>query len=101
MPNAHDPSAGAGVVSALSIGHCALSLDYMYMPPLTASTCPVIYAASSDARKHTAAAMSWGVPSRLRGISDAHSPRILSPTALVMSVSTSPGATTLTGTFRG
>ena len=30
----------------------------MYIPPLTARTCPVIYAASSDARKHTAAATS-------------------------------------------
>ena len=38
---------------------------YMYMPPLTASTCPVIYDASSDARKQTAAATSSGVPEPL------------------------------------
>ena len=36
----------------------AIHSSYMYIPPLTASTCPVIYAASSDARKHAAAATS-------------------------------------------
>ena len=30
----------------------AIQSSYMYIPPLTARTCPVIYAASSDARKH-------------------------------------------------
>lgn len=34
------------------------------MPPATTSVSPVMYAASSDARKATAAAMSPGVPSR-------------------------------------
>ena len=46
---------------------------YMYIPPLTASTCPVIYAASSDARKHAAAATSSTVPSRPSGICAAQS----------------------------
>jgi hypothetical protein len=45
----------------------------MYIPPLTARTCPVIYDASSDARKHTAAATSSGVPSRPSGICAAQS----------------------------
>src|SRR5512139_2988982 len=34
------------------------SSSYVYIPPLTARTCPVMYAASSDARKQTAAATS-------------------------------------------
>src|SRR3954463_7644445 len=76
------------------------SSSYMYMPPLTASTCPVIYAASSDARKHTAAAMSSGVPSRLSGILAAHSSCAVPVIARVMSVSISPGATTLTVMLR-
>ena len=45
----------------------------MYIPPLTASTCPVIYAASSDARKHAAAATSSAVPRRPSGICAAQS----------------------------
>src|SRR5438105_5328380 len=69
---------------------------YMYMPPLTARTCPVIYDASSEARKHTAAAISSGVPSRFRGILAVQSPRTLSVIARVMSVSISPGATEFT-----
>ncbi len=40
---------------------------YIYIPPLTFSTCPVIYPASSLARKRTAAAISSGRPSRRSG----------------------------------
>src|SRR5687767_8736725 len=73
---------------------------YMYMPPFTASTCPVIYAASSEARKQTAAATSRGVPRRPSGIADAQSACALSVIAFVMSVSTSPGVTTFTVMLR-
>ena len=45
----------------------------MYIPPFTARTCPVIYDASSDARKHTAAATSSTVPRRASGICPAQS----------------------------
>ena len=68
----------------------------MYIPPLTARTCPVIYAASSDARKHTAAATSSTVPKRASGIWADQSACALSAIARVMSVSINPGATTLT-----
>ena len=54
----------------------------MYMPPLTASTCPVIYDASSDARKHTAAATSAAVPIRPSGICPDQSSWALSVMAL-------------------
>src|SRR6478672_1759945 len=68
---------------------------HMYIPPFTASTCPVIYDASSEARKHTAAATSSGVPSRRSGIRAAQSSSARSVMARVMSVSIIPGATTL------
>ena len=68
----------------------------MYMPPFTANTCPVIYADSSDARKQTAAATSSAVPSRLSGICVSIAEWADSSTAVVMSVSIIPGATTFT-----
>src|SRR3989304_10332029 len=48
--------------SILLRGIVTRSRHYMYIPPFTARVCPVIYDASSDARKQTAAAMSSGVP---------------------------------------
>ena len=42
-------------------------VGYIYIPPLTASTWPVMYDASSLARNFTAAAMSSGLPMRARG----------------------------------
>src|SRR5829696_6188745 len=80
----------------LTLSATAIQPSYMYIPPLTARTCPVIYDASSDARKQTADAMSPGVPSRLSGIFEAHSSCALPVMARVMSVSIKPGATTLT-----
>src|SRR5207253_3773756 len=55
----------SGVTSSSSTPSCstmmlftlsatAIPPSYMYIPPLTARTCPVIYDASSDARKQTA-----------------------------------------------
>src|SRR5689334_22568396 len=41
---------------------------YMYIPPFTASTWPVMYDASSLARNFTAAAISSGLPMRARGM---------------------------------
>src|SRR5690606_9407035 len=73
---------------------------YVYMPPLTARTCPVIYAASSDARKHTAAATSSGDPIRPTGICADQSVWAPSVSDFVISVSISPGATTFTVTLR-
>src|SRR5215218_4675693 len=72
------------------------SSSYVYIPPLTARTCPVIYDASSEARKHTAAATSSGVPSRPSGICSDQSRFALSTSPRVISVSISPGATTFT-----
>ena len=54
-----------------------------------------MYDASSDTRKHTAAATSSGVPRRPSGICADQSPCAVAQ-ARVMSVSISPGATTLT-----
>src|SRR5438309_4506027 len=79
----------------LTLSATAIQSSYMYIPPLTASTSPVIYDASSDARKHTAAAISSAVPSRPSGICDAQSTCDFSVIARVMSVSTMPGATAL------
>ena len=72
----------------------------MYMPPLTARTCPVIYDASSEARKHTAAATSSGVPSRFKR--NLRRPLVARPSVIarVMSVSISPGATAFTVMLR-
>src|SRR5262249_36850548 len=68
---------------------------YVYIPPLTASTCPVIYDASSDARKQTADATSAGGPRRPHGILDAPPSPARSVHPRVISVSIIPGATTL------
>src|SRR5215208_7201816 len=76
------------------------SSSYVYIPPLTARTCPVIYDASSDARKHTAAATSSGVPSRPSGICSVQSCFAPPAMARVISVSMSPGATTFTVMLR-
>src|SRR5436309_2113531 len=97
----------SGVTSSSSTPSCstmmlftfsatAIQPSYVYIPPLTARTCPVIYDASSDARKHTAAATSSTVPSRPSGIWAAQSTCVFPLIARVMSVSTSPGATTFT-----
>src|SRR5439155_3969595 len=48
----------------LTLSATGIHASYMYIPPLTANTCPVIYAASSDPRKHPAAATSSTEPSR-------------------------------------
>ena len=47
--------------------------SYTVIPPSAQSTCPVINAASSDARKYTAAAISSGVPSLISGVSSSSS----------------------------
>src|SRR5215208_6939409 len=65
-------------IMLLTLSATAIQSSYMYIPPLTASTCPVIYDASSDARKHTAAATSSTAPSRPRGICAAQSTCALS-----------------------
>jgi hypothetical protein len=71
----------------------------MYMPPLTARTCPVIYDASSDARKQTAAATSSGVPAG-RAESAPPSPlRLLGERPGHVGLD-DPGATTFTVTLR-
>src|SRR5215207_4006338 len=76
------------------------SSSYVYIPPFTARTCPVIYDASSDARKHTAAATSSGAPRRPSGICCDQSCFALPTRRRVMSVSMSPGATTFTVMLR-
>src|SRR3954464_161779 len=96
----------SGVTSSSSTPSCstmmlftlsatAIQSSYMYIPPLTARTCPVIYDASSDARKLTAAATSSTVPSRPSGICADQSICARSAIARVMSVSILPGATML------
>src|SRR6478609_2793265 len=101
----------SGVTSSSSTPNCSTIMlftlsatatvsSYMYIPPLTARTCPVIYDASSEARKLTAAATSAGEPILPIGICDAQSVLADSVIAFVMSVSIRPGATTLTVTFR-
>src|SRR6185295_11203216 len=88
----------SGVTSSSSTPSCstmmlftlsatAIPPSYMYIPPFTASTCPVIYDASSDARKQAAAATSSTEPQRPSGICDAQSPCVFSLIARVMSVS--------------
>ena len=75
----------------------AIQSSYMYIPPLTARTCPVIYAASSDARKHTAAATSSArAEPAERNLRRPVALRASPSIARVMSVSISPGATTFT-----
>src|SRR5262245_8634555 len=84
----------------LTLSATAIQSSYVYIPPFTANTCPVIYDASSDARKATAAATSSTVPSRPSGICAAQSACACSVTARVMSVSIMPGATALTVMLR-
>src|SRR5579884_439398 len=69
---------------------------YIRKPPFTSSTWPVIYAASSLARKQTACATSISVPMRPRGISGRRRSRAAGSSAAVMAVSIKPGATALT-----
>src|SRR5574338_888876 len=69
---------------------------YIYIPPLTARTWPVIYDAASEARKHTADATSSGDPRRPSGIFEAQVSCALAAIARVISVSIRPGATTFT-----
>ncbi len=74
--HAHSLAASAGSLrsraSLAVLTRLSRWFAYMYMPPLTARTCPVIYAASSDARKQTADATSSGEPIRRSGILDCH-----------------------------
>src|SRR4051812_15753399 len=67
----------------------------MFMPPFTLRTCPVMYAASSLARKRTALAMSVSVPVRPSGIIFKTWSFISCGRSLVISVSIQPGATAL------
>src|SRR5690348_5359383 len=73
---------------------------HMTIPPSTTNTCPVMYAAYSDARKPTIPAMSFGVPRRSSGICAESVVRASGVIAAVMSVSMNPGATTLARIFR-
>ena len=83
--------------TAIQSSIASLRTPYMYIPPLTARTCPVIYDASSDARKQTAAATSSGVPSRRSGIFDAQSScALLGQSRASCRSRSSPGATTFT-----
>src|SRR6185369_17527042 len=61
-------------------------LLYIYMPPLTARTCPVIYPDASDAKKTTALAISSALPNLSIGIWEVSSARTLSDNASVMAV---------------
>ena len=69
------------------------------MPPLTASTCPVIYDASSEARKQRRRPRPPACPAAERNLRRPIA-CAFSVIALVMSVSISPGATTFTVMFR-
>ena len=64
-------------------------------------TCPLTYADISQARKSATPATSSGVPARRSGIVFAHSARISSGIALVMSVAMKPGAIQFTLMPRG
>ena len=70
------------------------------MPPSTASTCPVMYPASSLARNATALATSSAAPMRPIGIVDSVVVLAAYGMAAVMSVAIKPGATALTVTPR-
>src|SRR5205823_6170966 len=72
---------------------------HMTIPPSTTKTCPVMYAARSDARNATTPATSFGVPSRSSGICCESVVRASGVIAAVMSVSMKPGATTLARMF--
>src|SRR5213078_3190799 len=73
-----------------------VEIRYMYSPPLTWTTWPVMYAAPSPARNRTTSATSRGVPIRLSGTSASSSARASGEIPAVISVSMSPGATALT-----
>src|SRR6185436_11959962 len=70
----------------------------MCMPPLTEMLAPVMYPASSEARKATTAAISSGRASRPMGMAATIWSRISCRIAMTMSVSTYPGDTVLTVT---
>ena len=59
---------------------------HMPIPPSTWSTWPVMYPASSEAKKATAAATSSGAPGRPAGMADSMASRAASGRAAVMSV---------------
>src|SRR5688500_1414819 len=76
----------------------ACKRSYMVMPPSTTRVCPVTYAAASLHKNATVPAMSFGAPKRPSGICFSMASRTSPVSAAVMSVSTKPGATTLTVT---
>src|SRR5216683_1777465 len=76
------------------------TLAYMYMPPFTLNTSPVMYDAASLARNATALATSSAVPSRASGIASINRALTGSPHSDVMSVSIRPGETAFTRIFR-
>src|SRR5579883_3090162 len=96
----HLPAVHADVRSEFLVLSAQARLRYMYMPPFTAMTCPVMYPASSLARNFTAAAMSSGFPIRPSGTDARIFARTSSDSTFVMSVSMYPGATALTVMLR-
>src|SRR5205807_10356896 len=79
------------------------SPDFLHpisIPPFTLSTCPVMYAASSDARKRTACATSISVPARPSGIISFTLFFRSAERPSVMAVSIYPGATAFTVILR-
>src|SRR6266436_1573458 len=70
--------------------------SFRMLPPSTTRDCPVMYEAAGDAKKHTAAATSSGVPARLRGVCN---PAIRSA-SVDDAVAIHPGATALDGMMR-
>src|SRR5215469_5304266 len=78
----------------------ALLSQAKYMPPLTSSTWPVMYPASSLARKTMAEATARGQPMRPNGMRVFKPSFTASESTSVMGVSMKPGATAFTVMFR-
>src|SRR5262249_30531086 len=95
FPGKHDESSGHTKSTVPIQGRELIQRGALFswriLPPSTTSDCPVMYAASRDARKHTAAATSSGVPARPTGVYRAAS----RSDSVLEAVAIHPGATPL------
>src|SRR5919199_2531136 len=84
--------------SSVAMGNRLLRGDYITVPPLTLTACPVMNAAAGEARYSAAAATSAGVPQRFSGVDSATERRNPSSAPAPNAVSIQPGQRTLTRT---
>src|SRR5215210_3834620 len=82
--------------SSVAMGNRLLEEHYITTPPLTLIACPVMNAASGEARYRAAAATSSGLPQRRSGVDSTTERRNSASACCANAVSIQPGQRTLT-----